>query len=167
MDEASENCEETTIDQEGDFDILTFATKERFYKLGSSILRKSGGGIFKRGIKDFEPDGSIRQNDLLTESLNTLQNFLQEERKQVFTKLQIIQRCNIDLPMDNDQRSTYTIDFHVYKQSDNNKYKKKNPGMPFFHVVVACAESDQPPVLSTLENLFKTGNSSVLFAVVD
>ncbi|CAG8552144.1 21991_t:CDS:2, partial [Cetraspora pellucida] len=297
----SENCEETTFDQEGDFDILTFATKER---------KSSGGGILKRGVKDFEPDGSIRQNDLLTDSLNTLQNFLREERsemwlypeealflmergalainydgvpmsmqhaytmlirewltlekyqvyaylkrtgytvtrsslqdslqtpissqenklqgtiikplfrytplflshitfiyfsftklvsnffnffinylpqsdlhneeinpivtsescdtyEQVFTKLQIIRRCNVDLSMDNDQGSLYNIDFHVYKQSENNKYKKKNPGTPIFYVVVACAESDQPPVLSMLENLFKNGNSSVLFAVVD
>ncbi|KAF0551987.1 tRNA-splicing endonuclease subunit Sen54 [Gigaspora margarita] len=334
MDEVSENCEETTVDQEGDFDILTFATKER----------KSGvGGILKRGVKDFEPDGSNRQNELLTESLNTLQDFLQEERsgssrqickatwhpapinkahittihgnhfhnmghtikgeiwlypeealllmergalvidyddvpmsiqhaytmlirewltlekyqvyaylkrigytvirplpqdslqtstspqeklqgtiinplssytalllsritfistsfsrlisnffkflprsdlheeeinsivtsescdtyEQVFTKLQIIQRYNIDLPTYNGQESPYNIDFHVYKPSDSNKYKKKNPGVPFFRVVVACAESSQPPVLSMFENLFKDGNSSVLFAVVD
>ncbi|CAG8467789.1 1686_t:CDS:10 [Dentiscutata erythropus] len=306
----SENCEETTVDQEGDFDILTFATKEK---------KSGGGGILKRGIKDSEPDGSIRQNELLTESLNTLQNFLQEERsgssrqickatwhpapinkahvttirgnhfhnmghsikgemwlypeealllmergalvidcddvpmsiqhaytmlirewltlekyqvytylkrigytvirpipqdslqtstssqeilqgtiikppssytalslshlheeeinsivtsescdtyEQVFNKLQIIQRYDVDLPTDNDQES-YNIDFHVYKSSDSSKYKKKNPGVPSFRVVVACAESNQPPVLSTLGSLFKDGNSSVLFAVVD
>jgi hypothetical protein len=42
--------------------------------------RKRGGGIPKRGSKDFEPDGSENQHDALASSLNALQKALSEER---------------------------------------------------------------------------------------
>ena len=42
--------------------------------------RKGGGGLPKRGSKDFEPDGSENQHDALSNSLNALQKALSEER---------------------------------------------------------------------------------------
>ncbi|RIA99168.1 tRNA-splicing endonuclease subunit sen54 N-term-domain-containing protein [Glomus cerebriforme] len=83
--------------------------------------------------------------------------------EQVYKKLQIIKsssitHChNIDVDVEDEG---YNIDFLVYKESAPGKFKKKNPGSPLFHVVVASAETQKPPSLPTLCNLFNSFPSS-------
>ncbi|RGB34374.1 hypothetical protein C1646_760647 [Rhizophagus diaphanus] len=98
--------------------------------------------------------------------------------EQVYKKLQIVESSSIthyhNISTENED---YNIDFLVYKESAPGKFKKKNPGSPLFHVVVASAETQKPPSLSTLYNLFTSSSSpsqttsspikSILFAIVD
>ncbi|GBB87917.1 hypothetical protein RclHR1_01440032 [Rhizophagus clarus] len=109
--------------------------------------------------------------------------------EQAYKKLQIIESSIMHCHNITTENEDYNIDFLVYKESAPGKFKKKNPGPPLFHVVVASAETQKPPSLSTLHNLFtsspypsQTASSrclqsksssqsspikSILFAIVD
>ncbi|CAI2186236.1 11884_t:CDS:2 [Funneliformis geosporum] len=93
--------------------------------------------------------------------------------EQVYKKLQIIESSSITLHYNSTVEDDYNIDFLVYKESAPGKFKKKNPGQPLFHVVVASAETQKPPSPSTLYNLFTSSQisssviKSIIFAIVD